>query len=55
MSSLNPFQNSVAFHIETGHLFCRAKQMTGFYMKCNTELKRVNLKTKLHQGKDYNN
>ena len=27
--------------METSHLFCRAKQMTGFYMKCNTGLKWV--------------
>ena len=27
---------SIAFHIETSHLFYRAKQMTGFYMKHNT-------------------
>ena len=33
------FQSSVAFHIETRHLFRSAKQMTGFYMKCNTALK----------------
>ena len=39
---LNQFQPSVAFHIETSHLFCRAKQMTGFYMKRNTGLKWVN-------------
>ena len=32
-----PFQPSVAFHIETGHLFCRSNQMTGFHMKCNTK------------------
>ena len=31
-----PFQPSVAFHIETSHLFSSAKQMTGFYMKRNT-------------------
>ena len=30
-----------AFHIETRHLFCSAKQMTGFYMKHNTGLKLV--------------
>ena len=28
---INPFQPSVAFHIETS-----ANQMTGFYMKCHT-------------------
>ena len=36
LKTLNPFQFSVTFHIETSHLFCRAKQMTGFYMKHNT-------------------
>ena len=30
--SFNPFQPSVLFHIRTSHLFCSAKQMTGFYM-----------------------
>ena len=33
---INSFQLSDAFHTETCHLFCRAKQMTGFYMKHNT-------------------
>ena len=37
----NPFQPSVAFYIATSHLFYSAKQMTGFYMECNTDLKRV--------------
>ena len=36
------FQPSVIFHIETTHLFCYVKQMTGFYMKCNTTLKWIN-------------
>ena len=36
---INPFQLSVAFHIETSDLFCSAKQMAGFYMKRNTRLK----------------
>ena len=27
-----------AFDIETSHLRCRAKQMTGFYMKCSTPI-----------------
>ena len=36
------FQPSVAFHIETSHLICSAKQMTGFYTKRNTVLKWVN-------------
>ena len=39
----NSFQPNVAFHIETSHLFCFAKKMTGFYMKHNTGLKLVNL------------
>ena len=34
----NLFQPSVAFHIETSHLIFTAKQMSDFYMKCNTEL-----------------
>ena len=29
---LNPFQPNVSF-IEISHLFCRVKQMTGFYIK----------------------
>ena len=35
---ISPFRPSVAFHIETSHLFCSANQMTGFYMKFNTGL-----------------
>ena len=43
--NINPFQPSVAFHIETSHLFCKtnAKQMSGFYVKRNTGLKWVDL------------
>ena len=41
-NAFNPFQPSVAFHVETSHLFCFAKQVTGFYMKCNTGLTFVN-------------
>ena len=40
---VNPFQHSVAFYIETSHLICSVYQMTGFFMKCNTGLKWVNL------------
>ena len=40
-ANINPFQSSVVFHVETSHLFCRAKQMTGFYMKRNTGLECV--------------
>ena len=29
----DPFQRSVAFHIETSHFICSANQMTGFHMK----------------------
>ena len=38
---INPFQPSVTFHIETSHLICSAKQITGFYMKYNTGLKEL--------------
>ena len=34
----HPLQSSVAFHIETSHLICISKQMTGFHMKRNTGL-----------------
>ena len=40
---INPFQHSFAFHIETSHLISSANQMTDFYMKCNTELKWVDI------------
>ena len=39
---MNPFQPSVAFHMETSHLIFSADQVNGFYMKCSTELKWVN-------------
>ena len=42
MKWVNPFQPSVAFHIETSHLICNANQMTGFYIECNTGLKWLN-------------
>ena len=38
---INPFERSVAFHIEISHLICTENQMNGFYMKCNTGLKWV--------------
>lgn len=41
--SVNPFQSSVIFRIETSYLFFRANQMNDFYMKYNTKLKWVNL------------
>ena len=37
----NPFQPSVAFHIETNHSVCNARKMIGFYMKRSTGLNRV--------------
>ena len=37
---INPFEPSVAFHIES-HLICTENQINGFYMKCNTGLKWV--------------
>ena len=39
---LKPSQSSAAFHIETSHLIYTENQMTGFYMKYNSGLKRVN-------------
>ena len=41
INPINLFQPSVTFNIETSHLFCSAKQITGFYMKCNARLKWV--------------
>ena len=43
--ALNPFQSRVAFQIETSRLFFKAKQVIGFYMKRNTEVKWVKRKT----------
>ena len=37
----NSSQFSVAFHIETSHLACKANEVSGFYMKGNTRLKWV--------------
>ena len=37
---VNPFQSSAAFHIGTSHLICTGNQITGFFMKYNTGLKR---------------
>ena len=39
LGEFNPFEPSVAFHIETNYLFCFAKRITDFYIKHNTELK----------------
>ena len=41
--AINSFQSSVVFRVEASHLFCRVKQMTGFYMKPNIGLKWVNM------------
>ena len=40
LKTFTPLKPIVAFisQIEIDHLFCRAKQITGFYMKCNTGL-----------------
>ena len=46
---VNPIQPSVAFHIETGHLFCSAKHMVGFYVKCSTGLKWVKDERPFHE------
>ena len=37
----NPHRSSVLFHIETTYLICVVNETTGFYMKHNTRLKRV--------------
>ena len=42
-NEINLFLPCVAFYIETCHLFFSANQMTGFYMKCSTELEWVEL------------
>ena len=41
ISSISPFQPSVTFRIETGHLICSTNQLTGFYTHFNTGLKSV--------------
>ena len=38
---INPFRPSIAFHIETSHVNCTVKQMTGFYMKWDTGWNRL--------------
>ena len=43
ISSVYPFQSSVAFYIEISQLIYCANQMTDFYMKCKNGLKWVNL------------
>ena len=53
--SFNSFQSSVAIHVETDHFFCRPKQMTGFYMKCNSGPKWVNNLTLLWRNERVNN
>ena len=40
---LTGFQLSVTLHRETSHLFCSAKYVTSFCMKCNTGLKWVKI------------
>ena len=41
LDAFNLFQPNVAFYKETSHLICRAKGMTGSYMKSHTGLKWV--------------
>ena len=36
------YQHSLVFHIEASLLICTENHMIGFYIKCDTELKRVN-------------
>ena len=42
---VNSIQPSLPFLMKTSHLFCSAKQVTGFYVKLSTGLKRVNVFT----------
>ena len=51
---LSPFHPSITFHIETSHLFCRGKQITGFYMECNTGLKCVKPLVRIISSKIFN-
>ena len=48
MSQSVVFQSSPAFHIENSRLISSTNQMTGFYIKCNSELKQVNIKQKFN-------
>ena len=41
-------QPIVVFHIESSHLFCRVKQVTGFYIRRKTGLKWVTRQTKTY-------
>ena len=43
-------QPSVAFHIETSHLICTEKQITVFFMKCNTGLRWVQWVRRIFSG-----
>ena len=45
---VNPYHASVVFHIESSHLICDAKQMTGFYIKCNTGLKWLDIERDIY-------
>ena len=40
---INPFQPTIAFHIETSHLICNVKQVSCFNMKCSTWLRGVKI------------
>ena len=46
--SLKLISAQCCFDVETSHLFCRARQMTGFYIKCNTGMKWVKWVYKLN-------
>ena len=49
----NPFQSSVAFDLETTHLHYIKNKRTGFYIKCNTGMKRVNVSIQCKNYKYY--
>ena len=43
IKKINSFQPSIACLVESSYLICNANRMTGFYMKCKTGLKWVNV------------
>ena len=44
----DPFQSSVAVHLETSHFIYSANQMNGFYMKSNNWVKWVKVQIVIH-------
>ena len=44
---LNPFQPSIAFHVETSHIFYSANEITNSYVKCNTGVEKNKFRVKI--------